>query len=137
MWKSDRVCTNGEAAMSEPADQTETLPDAEVTVGWQAEPATSQPDPSAVTADGAADGGVDAARPRMLGGRYLLEERIASGGMASVWRAHDEVLARTVAVKVLHDHLAQDGDFRERFRGEAVGAAPHAHPNLVSLYYTG
>jgi serine/threonine-protein kinase len=73
----------------------------------------------------------------MLGGRYLLEERIASGGMASVWRAHDEVLARTVAVKVLHDHLAEDGDFRERFRREAVTAARLAHPNVVSLYDTG
>lgn len=73
----------------------------------------------------------------MLEGRYLLEERIASGGMASVWRAHDEVLARTVAVKVLHDHLAEDSDFRERFRREAVTAARLAHPNVVSLYDTG
>ncbi len=77
------------------------------------------------------------AAPRMLGRRYLLEERIASGGMAAVWRAHDEVLARTVAVKVLHDHLAQDAAFRERFRREAVTAARLTHPNIVSLYDTG
>ncbi len=77
------------------------------------------------------------AQPRILGRRYLLEERIASGGMASVWRAHDEVLARTVAVKVLHDHLSSDAAFRERFRREAVTAARLAHPNIVSLYDTG
>ncbi|CAN5821899.1 hypothetical protein BH23ACT8_BH23ACT8_03500 [soil metagenome] len=73
----------------------------------------------------------------MLANRYLLEERVASGGMASVWRGHDEVLARTVAVKVLHDHLAADDDFRERFRREAIAAAKLAHPGVVSLYDTG
>lgn len=118
--------------MSDPANQAETLPDAEATVGWQAEPPAPPRDPSAV-----ADGSHSGDQPRILGGRYLLEERIASGGMASVWRAHDEVLARTVAVKVLHDHLAEDGDFRERFRREAVTAARLAHPNVVSLYDTG
>jgi eukaryotic-like serine/threonine-protein kinase len=75
--------------------------------------------------------------PRVLVDRYLLEERVASGGMASVWRAHDEVLARTVAVKVLHDHLAADEAFRERFRREAIAAAKLTHPNVVSLYDTG
>ena len=82
------------------------------------------------------DGGAPTA-PRVLTGRYLLEERVASGGMASVWRAHDEVLARTVAVKILHDHLAADDGFRERFRREAVAAAKLAHPNVVGLYDTG
>jgi eukaryotic-like serine/threonine-protein kinase len=81
--------------------------------------------------------GLPSATPRLLTGRYLLEERIASGGMASVWRAHDEVLARTVAVKILHDHLAADDGFRERFRREAVAAAKLAHPNVVGLYDTG
>lgn len=129
---------------SDPADRTEALPDGEATVGWQAEPATAPRDPAAATATAvpaadseATDGVGDGDGPRMLGGRYLLEERIASGGMASVWRAHDEVLARTVAVKVLHDHLAEDSDFRERFRREAVTAARLAHPNVVSLYDTG
>ncbi|MPZ71663.1 MAG: protein kinase [Nitriliruptorales bacterium] len=73
----------------------------------------------------------------VLGGRYELTERIASGGMASVWRAHDDVLARTVAVKLLHDHLAADEDFRERFRREAIAAAKLTHPHVVSLYDTG
>jgi eukaryotic-like serine/threonine-protein kinase len=106
--------------MRDPGDQTDTLAGADAT-----HPQTDS-DPL-----------MPGVQPRMLGRRYLLEERIASGGMAAVWRAHDEVLARTVAVKVLHDHLAQDAAFRERFRREAVTAARLAHPNIVSLYDTG
>ena len=59
----------------------------------------------------------------LLAGRYVLEERIAVGGMAAVWRAHDEVLARTVAVKILHDDLARQDTIKERFRREAIAAA--------------
>jgi tRNA A-37 threonylcarbamoyl transferase component Bud32 len=73
----------------------------------------------------------------MLGERYLLEEPIATGGMATVWRAHDELLARTVAVKILHDHLAADEAFRERFRREAIAAAKLSHPAVVSVFDTG
>lgn len=76
-------------------------------------------------------------RTRVLGDRYLLEERIASGGMAAVWRAHDETLARTVAIKILHEHLAADAALRERFRREAVAAAKLGHPGIVSIYDTG
>jgi serine/threonine protein kinase len=72
-----------------------------------------------------------------LGQRYVLEARIASGGMATVWRARDDVLARTVAVKLLHPHLAQDADFLERFRREAVAAARLSHPNIVGIFDTG
>ncbi len=57
--------------------------------------------------------------------------------MASVWRARDEVLARTVAVKVLHPNLAEDADFVERFRREAFAAARLAHPHIVAVYDTG
>lgn len=57
--------------------------------------------------------------------------------MASVWRAYDETLARVVAVKVLHEHLADDDAFRQRFRREAVSAAKLSHPNIVGLYDTG
>ena len=80
---------------------------------------------------------VDDAAPRVLGERYLLEERIARGGMAAVWRAHDEKLARTVAIKVLHRHLAESDDFRERFRREAISAAKLSHPGIVGVYDTG
>ncbi len=78
-----------------------------------------------------------ARRTRVLASRYLLEERIASGGMAAVWRAHDETLARTVAIKILHEHLAADADLQERFRREAVAAAKLGHPGLVGIYDTG
>ena len=79
----------------------------------------------------------DGSPPRVLADRYLLEEQIASGGMASVWRAHDEKLARTVAVKLLHRHLSEAEDFRERFRREAVSAAKLSHPGIVGVYDTG
>ena len=72
-----------------------------------------------------------------LADRYVLESPIASGGMATVWQARDGVLARTVAVKVLHPHLAEDEEFLERFRREALAAARLSHPNIVSIYDTG
>ncbi|MEY2589072.1 MAG: eukaryotic-like serine/threonine-protein kinase, partial [Acidimicrobiaceae bacterium] len=61
---------------------------------------------------------------------------LATGGMAQVWEATDEVLARRVAVKILHSHLAADNSFVERFRREAVAAARLAHPSIVSIYDT-
>ncbi len=73
----------------------------------------------------------------MLANRYVLEEHVATGGMAAVWRAHDEVLARTVAVKILHDDLCRQEVIRERFRREAVAAAKLVHPCIVSLFDTG
>lgn len=57
--------------------------------------------------------------------------------MASVWETHDVVLARSVAVKVLHPHLAADRLFLERFRREAISAARLAHPNVVATYDAG
>ncbi len=72
-----------------------------------------------------------------LAGRYVLEDRVASGGMAEVWRAHDDILARTVAVKMLHEHLELDPAFVERFRSEALAAARLSHPNIVAIYDSG
>jgi eukaryotic-like serine/threonine-protein kinase len=77
-----------------------------------------------------------AAPGQLLAGRYRLEELIASGGMAQVWRATDEVLQRRVAVKILHTHLAQDESFVARFRVEAVAAARLRHSSIVSIYDT-
>jgi hypothetical protein len=74
---------------------------------------------------------------RRLGDRYALEQPIASGGMATVWRATDEVLGRSVAVKILHDNLVQDGALLERFRMEAVAAARLSHPAVVRVFDTG
>jgi serine/threonine-protein kinase len=72
----------------------------------------------------------------LLSGRYRLDERVASGGMAQVWRGTDEVLRRQVAVKLLHSHLAADESFVVRFRQEAVAAARLAHPGIVAIYDT-
>ncbi|MDP1819414.1 MAG: protein kinase [Acidimicrobiales bacterium] len=72
----------------------------------------------------------------MLAGRYRVEELLASGGMAQVWRGVDEVLRRHVALKILHPHLAADATFVTRFRQEAVAAARLAHPSIVSIYDT-
>jgi beta-lactam-binding protein with PASTA domain len=60
--------------------------------------------------------------------------KIAAGGMGEVFRAHDTVLAREVAIKVLHRSLAGDQGFVDRFRREARAAATLNHPNIVAVY---
>jgi serine/threonine protein kinase len=70
----------------------------------------------------------------MLGGRYRLDERIAGGGMGDVWRGTDEVLGRTVAVKILLPALLDEPGFAERFRGEARTMATINHPGVVDVY---
>jgi hypothetical protein len=69
-----------------------------------------------------------------LGGRYRLEERIASGGMGDVWRCVDDVLGRTVAVKILLPSLLEEAGFTERFRVEARTMATINHPGVVDIY---
>ncbi len=69
-----------------------------------------------------------------LDGRYHIVERIAAGGMGEVFRAQDAVLAREVAIKVLHRSLAGDQGFVDRFRREARAAATLNHPNIVAVY---
>ena len=73
----------------------------------------------------------------VLVGRYRLLEMIGQGGMAVVYRARDEMLARDVAVKVLRPAFAEDDDFVERFRREARNAAALLHPNIVTIHDTG
>jgi eukaryotic-like serine/threonine-protein kinase len=70
----------------------------------------------------------------VLGGRFRLVERIASGGMGDVWRCVDEVLGRTVAVKILLPSLLEEPGFSERFRGEALTMATINHPSVVDIY---
>lgn len=72
--------------------------------------------------------------PVELVGRYQLGERIGSGGMASVVRATDSRLERTVAVKLLAEHLADDPQFVQRFQREAKAAAKLVHPNIVQVF---
>jgi serine/threonine-protein kinase len=69
--------------------------------------------------------------------RYALEDRLGSGGMSTVYRATDRVLERTVAVKVLAEHLSDDEKFVARFRREALAVAKLVHPNIVQVYDTG
>src|SRR5512135_1201983 len=70
----------------------------------------------------------------ILNNRYRLLAQIASGGMAVVYKAHDTVLNRVVAVKILRETFADDEGFRTRFQTEAQSAANLAHPNIVTVY---
>jgi hypothetical protein len=79
--------------------------------------------------------GVDLAfKLNTLDGRYHVLDRIAAGGMGEVYRAHDAVLERPVAIKVLHRSLAGDAGFVERFRREARAAASLNHQNIVAVH---
>jgi hypothetical protein len=69
-----------------------------------------------------------------LAGRYELLELLATGGMGQVWRARDELLSRTVAVKVLRSEYAGDATFLARFRGEARHAALLSHENIAAVH---
>jgi len=81
--------------------------------------------------------GTPAGHQEVLAGRYRLVRRLADGGMATVWEGRDEILARSVAIKIPHTVLAADPAARERFRREAVAAARLAHPGIVATYDTG
>lgn len=69
--------------------------------------------------------------------RYSYIDSLGAGGMARVVLAHDSVLDREVAIKVLREQYAEDPQFVERFRREAQSAAALAHPNIVSIYDLG
>ncbi|GGQ67490.1 serine/threonine-protein kinase [Couchioplanes azureus] len=69
-----------------------------------------------------------------VGDRYRLIERLGTGGMSVVWRGHDEVLGRPVAVKVLSPQLAADSAFRARLRQEALAAARLCHPHITGVF---
>ena len=73
---------------------------------------------------------------QQVAGRYVLRRHVASGGMAAVWEAEDTVLGRSVAIKVLHPHLAGDPEFVSRFRAEAKAAARLSHQSIVAIYDT-
>jgi serine/threonine-protein kinase len=72
-----------------------------------------------------------------LSGRYRLESRIGSGGMSTVYRAHDETLERFVAIKLMNREVASDSDQLERFRREARAVARLSHPNIVHVIDAG
>src|SRR4051794_31936934 len=70
----------------------------------------------------------------VLQDRYRLLDRLGAGGMASVWRATDEVLGRTVAVKVLDGRSLEHGQSKARLRAEAKILARLNHPRIASVY---
>ena len=74
---------------------------------------------------------------RVLDGRYALEMLVGSGGMADVYRAKDQLLERTVAVKILHQQYENDTEFIARFQREAKAAARITHPNIVNVFDVG
>ncbi|GGW31954.1 Stk1 family PASTA domain-containing Ser/Thr kinase [Streptomyces xantholiticus] len=74
---------------------------------------------------------------QVLDGRYRVDERIAVGGMATVYRAVDTRLDRVLALKVMHPDLARDATFVERFIREAKSVARLAHPNVVGVFDQG
>ncbi len=77
---------------------------------------------------------VSPTEPRVFSQRYELNHLIARGGMAEVYRAHDRLLDRPVALKVLFPELSVDRSFVERFRREAQAAANLSHSNIVPVF---
>jgi eukaryotic-like serine/threonine-protein kinase len=73
----------------------------------------------------------------VIDGRYRVLARLGSGGMADVYLAHDTLLGRQVALKLLHHRFAEDQEFVERFRREASSAAGLSHPNVVAVFDRG
>jgi serine/threonine-protein kinase len=69
-----------------------------------------------------------------IAGRYRLEGRLGVGGMSTVYIAFDQRLERSVAIKLLAEHLADDPAFVSRFRREALAAARLVHPNIVQVF---
>src|SRR5947208_14548603 len=69
-----------------------------------------------------------------IAGRYRLDSRLGVGGMSTVYLAFDQRLERSVAVKLLAEHLADDPSFVSRFRREALAAARLVHPNIVQVF---
>ncbi|HCB92726.1 MAG TPA: Stk1 family PASTA domain-containing Ser/Thr kinase [Selenomonas sp.] len=74
---------------------------------------------------------------RVLSARYELLDLIGSGGMADVYRAHDQLLDRIVAVKILHVQFRNDEEFIGKFHREAQAAAKLSHSNIVNIYDVG
>ena len=73
----------------------------------------------------------------VIGNRYKIMEKIGNGGMATVYKALDQILNRYVAVKILREEFTTDEEFIKRFNAEAQSAARLTHPNIVSVYDVG
>ena len=73
----------------------------------------------------------------VIGNRYKVQEKIGNGGMATVYKALDQVLNRYVAINVLREEFTTDEEFIKRFNAEAQSAARLTHPNIVSVFDVG
>ncbi len=71
---------------------------------------------------------------QIFNNRYEIRQKLGTGGMARVYLGYDTNLGREVAIKVLHEHLAEDPMFKERFEREARFVATLNHPNIVQVY---
>jgi len=71
---------------------------------------------------------------RTLGGRYRIDSMLGRGGMSAVYKATDPNLKRTVAIKLIHEHLSTDPSFVQRFESEASAVASLRHPNIVQVF---
>lgn len=69
-----------------------------------------------------------------LNGRYQIQDQLGQGGMSAVYRATDPNLRRTVAIKLIHSHLASDPEFVRRFEEEAAAVARLRHPNIIQVF---
>ncbi len=69
----------------------------------------------------------------VIANRYEVVELVGTGGMSSVYKAHDGLLERNVALKILHPHYGDDDEYVERFRREARMVAQMSHPNIVTV----
>lgn len=74
---------------------------------------------------------------KVLANRYKIEEKIGEGGMAVVYRGYDNILNRSVTVKILRAQFDLDENFVRRFKREAQSAASLSHPNVVNIYDVG
>src|SRR5699024_12702243 len=74
---------------------------------------------------------------QLLNERYLIQHSIGGGGMAIVYAAHDRILDREVAIKILRLEYTNDSEFIERFDREAQAASSLSHPYVVYIYVIG
>jgi eukaryotic-like serine/threonine-protein kinase len=72
-----------------------------------------------------------------IAGRYVIEDVIGEGGMATVYRARHKIVDRPCAVKIMNPGLSRDPVVRERFRREAKAAQKLAHPNIIEIFDQG
>src|SRR5579862_4179751 len=86
---------------------------------------------------GTADGPLAGLGPGSRVAGYRLDRQVGAGGMAVVFRAHDERLNRQVALKLLAPRLADDAEFRRRFLGESQAAAAVDHPHIIPVFEAG